>query len=253
MQIEDINLVSIAKYLTNEDEAIKFFESIRWTDGPVCPHCGGEGYHLTAKSDSKRPGRKGLLKCRECRKQFSVRIGTIFEDSKIPIGKWLMAIHLMCSSKKGISALQLKRNLKVAYQTAWFMCHRIRYCMTQEPLAGMLRGIVEVDETYVGGKPRRGGTKSPRGRGTKKTPVVVLVERGGEARARPIERVDGATLKAEILKHVDPSARINTDNLESYRGVGSHFDGGHRVIRHGQGEYADAFWASRTLSRSSVC
>ena len=238
MKIEDINLVSIAEYLTDEDEAINCFESIRWPDGPVCPHCGGEGYHLTAKPDSKRPGRRGLLKCRVCRKQFSVRVGTIFEDSKIPIGKWLMAIHLMCSSKKGISALQLKRNLKVAYQTAWFMCHRIRYSMTQEPLSGMLKGVVEADEAYFGGRPRRGGRKGIKGRGTKKTPVMVLVERGGNAWVRPIERVDGATLKGEIRKHVDPSATINTDDFTSYRGIGSDFAGGHRVIRHGQGEYA---------------
>ena len=155
------------------------------------------------------------MKCRKCRKQFSVRVGTIFEDSKISLGKWLAAIHLMCSSKKGISALQLKRNLKVAYATAWFMCHRIRHAMTQEPLAGMLKGVVEADETYVGGKPRRGGKKSKTGRGTKKTPVMVLVERCGEARARPIERVDGATLKGEIRKHVHPSATINSDDFLS--------------------------------------
>ena len=238
MQIEDINLVNIAECLVNEEEAIKFFESIRWPDGPICPHCGGEGYHLTAKPDSKRPGRKGLLKCRACRKQFSVRVGTIFEDSKIPLGKWLMAIHLMCSSKKGISALQLKRNLKIAYQTSWFMCHRIRHAMTQEPLAGILKGVVEVDETYVGGKPRRGAGKGRTGRGTKKTPVMALIERGGAARVRPIERVNAATLKGEIRKHVDPSARINTDDFASYRGIGSHFAGGHRVIRHSKGEYA---------------
>ena len=238
MQIEDINLVTIAEYMTDEDEAITFFESIRWPDGPVCPHCGGEGYHLTAKPGSKRPGRKGLLKCRKCRKKFSVRVGTIFEDSKISLGKWLAAIHLMCSSKKGISALQLKRNLKVAYATAWFMCHRVRHAMTQEPLAGMLKGTVEADETYVGGKPRRGGQKSKTGRGTKKTPVMVLVERGGEARAKPIERVDGATLKGEIRKHVDPSATINTDDFRSYGGIGRHFEGGHRVVQHSKGEYA---------------
>ena len=238
MQIEDINLVTIAEYMTDEDEAIKFFESIRWPDGPVCPHCGGEGYRLTAKPDSKRPGRKGLLKCRKCRKQFSVRVGTIFEDSKIPLGKWLMAIHLMCSSKKGVSALQIKRNIGVAYQTAWFLCHRIRWAMNEEPLAGMLRGIVEADETYVGGKPRRGGKKGTRGRGTKKTPVMVLVERDGKARAKPVERVDGATLKGEIRKHVDPSSTIHTDDLASYHGIGQHFEGGHSTVRHTAGEYA---------------
>ena len=149
-----------------------------------------------------------------------------------------MAIHLMCSSKKGISALQLKRNLKVAYKTAWFLCHRIRWAMTQEPLAAMLRGIVEVDETYVGGKPRRGGPKGKTGRGTKKAPVLALVERGGRARAMPVERVDGDTLKGEILKSVDRSSQIHTDEFGSYIGIGGEFEGGHRRVNHGKGEYS---------------
>ena len=166
-----------------------------------------------------------------------MREATIFEDSHLPLGKWLMAIHLMCSSKKGVSALQLKRNLGMAYQTAWFLCHRIRYAMDQEPLAGMLRGVVEADESYFGGKPRR-GEKAKRGRGTKKSPVMVLVERDGKARAKPIKRVDAATLKGEIRKHVHPSSTINTDDFASYHGVGRHFEGGHRVVRHSAGEYA---------------
>jgi transposase-like protein len=237
MEAADINLIEIAGLLADEEEAIKFFESIRWPEGPVCPHCNHQGAYAI-KANAKTKVRKGLWKCASCRKQFTVRVGTIFEDSKISLGKWLMALHLMCSSKKGISALQLKRNLKVAYPTAWFMCHRIRYAMTQEPLAGLLRGTVEVDETYVGGKPRRGVKKGESGRGTKKMPVLALVERNGRAHAMPIEFVDAKTLKGEIRKHVDPSSTINTDEYPSYRGIGLEFAGGHRTVKHSEGQYS---------------
>lgn len=237
MEAAELSLIEIASLLSDEEEAIRFFESIRWPEGPVCPHCNHQGAYAI-KANEKTKVRKGLWKCASCRKQFTVRVGTIFEDSKISLGKWLMALHLMCSSKKGISALQLKRNLKVAYQTAWFMCHRIRYAMTQEPMASLLRGTVEVDETYVGGKPRRGVKKGESGRGTKKMPVLALVERNGRAHAMPIEFVDAKTLKGAIRKHVDPSSTINTDEYPSYRGIGLDFAGGHRTVTHSKGQYS---------------
>ena len=137
------------------DKARAFLESKRWPNGPLCPHCGSkEVYTLTAKPDSKSPVRPGVYKCTACREQFTVRIGTIFEESKIPLSKWLMAIHLMTSSKKGISSHQMARELGITQKSAWFLNHRIREAMKQEPMAGMLQGTVEVDETYVGGKPR---------------------------------------------------------------------------------------------------
>src|SRR5207248_1593051 len=136
-------------------------ESLRWPDGPVCPRCGStKAYKLNPKPDSKRPVRKGVYKCGGWRKEFTVTVGTIFEDSHIPISKWLLAIHLMCASKKGISAHQLHRMLDLSYKSAWFMCHRIRFAMGQEPLASKLSGIVEADETFIGGKPRAGQVKS---------------------------------------------------------------------------------------------
>src|SRR5436309_366229 len=142
---------NIAARYADEESARAFLEAIRWPNGPVCPHCGSPGaYRITAKKAGAKT-RPGLLKCKDkdCRKQFTVTVGSIFEDSHLPLSKWLMAINLLCSSKKGMSAHQLHRMLGVTYKSAWFMAHRIRYAMTQEPLASKLDGTVEVDETYV--------------------------------------------------------------------------------------------------------
>jgi hypothetical protein len=137
-----------------------------------------------------------------------------------------MAFHLLCSSKKGFSALQLKRELGLgSYKTAWFMMHRIRHAMEAEPMQGMFSGTVEVDETYVGGKPRYRG-ESKRGRGTKKKPVMVLVERDGRAHARPVETVDADTLKGTVRELVSPAATLMTDEFRSYEGLASDFAGG---------------------------
>lgn len=130
----------------DKDKAREYLEQLRWANGVVCPHCGGtEAYKLTAKPDSKRPVRNGVYKCKACRKQFTVTVGTIFEDSHIPLNKWLHAIHLMCSSKKGMSAHELHRILSITYKSAWFMCHRIRYAMGQSPLGEYARGNVHTN------------------------------------------------------------------------------------------------------------
>jgi transposase-like protein len=148
-----------------------------------------------------------------------------------------MAIHLMTSSKKGISSHQIAREVGITQKSAWFLCHRIREAMRQEPMVSLLKGTVEADETYVGArKPRFKGTSKP-GRGTSKKPVMVLVERDGNARSLPIEKVDSATLKGEVRKHVDRSAEIMTDDWASYGGLDKEF-AGHDVICHGTGEYA---------------
>jgi len=222
----------------SEDEARETLERILWPNGPACPHCGAVE-NLTRLQGKAH--RTGVFQCNNCHDQFTVTVNTIFEDSHIPLRKWLMAFALLCSAKKGISALQLQRELKLgSYRTAWHMAHRIRHAMSKEPLAGLLRGTVEVDETYVGGKPRpqAGAPKAKRGRGTKKTPIVALVERGGKVRARKVERVDGATLKAAIRENVDRSATIMTDEWPAYRAIGTEFAGGHKAVNHGQGEYA---------------
>ena len=155
MNGDGINLVELIQRFSTEEEARAYLEGLRWPKGPVCPHCDStEAYKLTPKPTSKRPARAGLYKCKACRKQFTVTVGTIFEGSHIPLSKWLITIHLMCASKKGISAHQIHRMIGVTYKSAWFMCHRIRYAMTQDPLRSKLSGTVEVDETYVGGKKR---------------------------------------------------------------------------------------------------
>jgi transposase-like protein len=234
----DLNLSTLSALFTNESEARAFLESKRWPNGPVCPHCGGkEAYKLTAKPNSKNPVRPGVYKCKSCRQQFTVRVGTIFEESKLPLCKWLMAIHLMTSSKKGVSSHQIARELGITVKSAWFVTHRIREAMKCQPLAGMLDGTVEVDETYVGGKPRPGTGPHKRGRGTKKKPVVVLVERGGNARAVPLENVTADSLKGEIAVNVAKEAVIMTDELGSYQGIRDN-PGEHRTVKHSGGEYS---------------
>ncbi|HYN07930.1 MAG TPA: IS1595 family transposase [Vicinamibacterales bacterium] len=231
----------------NEDEAIALLEKLRWPNGAACPHCGGaDPYKLTAKTTSKKPGRKGLWKCRACRKQFTVKVGTIFEQSHIPASKWLMALHLQCSSKKGMSAHQFHRMLGVTYRAAWFMAHRLRHAMSDTTLFPFpMSGVVEADETYIGGKRRQGSRKDGRtlltGRpgpsDAIKTPVMALVERKGRAIAFPVERVDGKTLQDAIRKHVRARAtHMMTDDLKSYHGLSMGF-AGHDTIKHSTGEY----------------
>lgn len=228
-------LVEVSKF--SEDEAREYLERLRWPHGPVCPHCGAVDNAAKLEGKATRPG---VYKCRECRKQFTVTVNTIFHRSHIPLRTWLIAFAMMCASKKGISALQLQRELGLgSYQSAWHMAHRIRHAMARDPLKGMLAGRVEIDETYVGGKPRKGfGEPSKTGRGTKKVPVVALVERGGKARAMPVERVNAKTLKGAIRENVDRSSMILTDEWAAYRGIGAEFKRGHFAVNHGAGEYA---------------
>jgi transposase-like protein len=237
---ESLTLALIMQRFSSEDEARVYFERMRWPEGPFCPHCGSlEVYRLTAKVESTKPGRKGLLKCKYCRKQFTVTVGTIFEASHIPLNKWLQAIYLLCSSKKGMSAHQMHRMLHMTYKAAWFMCHRIRYAMEQGPNAGMLSGIVEADETYVGGKRKKGEWKKSGFKGAPSdhmAPVVALVQRGGSVRAFPMERVTAENLHAVLKENVDPSARIMTDESKVYTGVDKHF-ASHETVNHSAGEY----------------
>lgn len=216
-----------------EIEARDLLESIRWPDGPVCPKCGS----VNAMKMGGKAGEKGQCKCRDCRKSFTVRVGTIFEDSPIPLRDWVYAFSRMCSSKKGISAHQLHRELGVTYKTAWFMCHRIRHAMQQDGTL-KLDGTVEVDETYVGGKPRHKGPHNKRGRGTKKQPVVALVERDGRIKSRVVANVKGSTLKAAIRESVESTATIITDENSGYRGIGAEYAGGHKTVNHSAGEYS---------------
>jgi transposase-like protein len=233
-----MNLTDIADSYHDEDSARAFLEEQRWPKGEAgCPHCGeiGRSYRLPPiagkpKKNGEITYRKGLWKCGACRKQFTVTVGTIFEDSHIPLHKWLMAIHLLCSSKKGMSAHQLHRMLGVTYKSAWFMAHRIRYAMAELNLP-LLQGTVEVDETYIGGKTRNAIKFS------NKAPVVSLVERGGKVRSFHKEMVTGKTLRQVVLDNVAPDAHIMTDELRAYSGL-KKLGRRHSVIRHNWKIYA---------------
>lgn len=232
-----MNLSMISKL--SEQEARQYFEGIRWPNGPVCPHCGSVEFIKIGRRKNRtghpRPHREGLYKCHaeDCQKQYSATVGTILEQTHLPIRTWLMAFAIMCSSKKGVSALQLKRQLGCTYRSAWHLAHRIRHAMGKEPMAGLLTGTVEVDETFIGGKPRR-WDKRPR---RPKPKVVALVERAGRARSYVVDRVDQRTLKGLIRKHVDRSSQVMTDEWSGYFGIGKEFKGGHHVVTHKDGQY----------------
>jgi transposase-like protein len=217
-----------------EDQAREMVERIRWPNGPVCHHCGS----LDVVAIGGKSGRPGLKRCKDCRKQFTVTVGTIFESSHVSLRNWVYAFARMCASKTGISAYQLHRELGVTPKTAWFMCHRIRHAMRETGGMPMLTGTVEVDETYVGGKPMNKGGQNKRGRGTKKTPVLALVERKGQVRTQVIANVTGKTLKDAIREQVSRTAEMMTDENSAYHGIGREFEVGHRTVRHNSGQYA---------------
>ncbi|MFY9979889.1 MAG: IS1595 family transposase [Candidatus Sulfotelmatobacter sp.] len=230
---------------TDETKAIEFWESKRWPDGAVCPHCGlvGEAYKLQGKST-----RPGLWKCKGCRKPFTAKMRSIFEDSHIPMHVWMYAVHLLCSSKKGMSAYQFHRmtatfyGKKVSYRTAWFMFHRIRFAMTQHPLVEKLAGIVECDETYVGGKIRVGTYKPRSGRRPKyrsprdnKAAVFAVLQRDGDVRSRHIQRVTAENLKPVIEEMIAEDAHVMTDSSTVLSGALSGRK--HDQVNHHRDEY----------------
>jgi transposase-like protein len=226
------------------EAAREHLEQMRWPNGAVCVHCDSkEVYKLTAKEGSKKPVRAGVYKCAECREQFTVTIGSIFEDSKIPLNKWLLAIHLLCASKKGMSAHQLHRMLGVSYKTAWFMAHRIRYAMSQPPYTSKLNGVVEADETYTGGT-----QKGYRGReiNKQKRPVFSIVKRGGEVRSFHVEKVTAENLGGIIKKNVCRSAHLSTDEFAAYDRIGGMF-AAHVRVKHSAGEYVKGYAHTNTL------
>lgn len=223
------SITDIAPLLCDESKAGEMIERLRWPGGPVCPHCDSADKIYETKGPN--PDRK-QWKCGACRKKFSVTTGSIFEGSHIPLGKWIYAIFIMCSSKKSVSANQLKRELGISYKSAWFLCHRIRHAMSDGPLAEMLGadgGIVEADETYVGGKHRNNRHKDRTDVAGKKTAVMTLVDREGDARTFVVPNTKKSTLQSIAIPNVDGSAHIVTDENPSYRGIAKHFASHHTV------------------------
>lgn len=250
---EELNLIELAQNYSDEGKARELMESLLWPDGPVCPHCKCKDvYKVTPKpkpptSSRTKPRkvRQGLYCCSECRKQFTVTVGTVFEASHISISKWVMAVFLICSSKKGISAHQLHRMLKITYKAAWFMCHRIRYAMTEGPMANMLKGVVEVDETYVGGKPRPGDPKIPHKGGyrkdSNKAPVIALIQRNGNVRTKVVPSVSQKHVADFLKSNIEVGTTVNTDQNAIYPTLLYNLvwpGGKHNVVNHARGEYA---------------
>jgi transposase-like protein len=230
----------------DEAKAFEYLEGLIWANGTVCPHCGivnGRIYDLAGvrgKPSKKNPEgaiRHGLKKCGECRKQFTVKVGTVFEDAKLPLHKMLQAVHLMMSSKKGISSHQLSRILEVQYNSAWFLSHRIREAMRSGDLApfGSGGGTVEVDETFIGNLKGRPVKRSFH----HKMKVLALVDRNsGHARTMVIDNVRAETLMPIILANVAREATIMTDEHSGYKYLSDHF-AAHGTTAHSRGQYVD--------------
>jgi len=223
----------------DEATAVEFMERQRWGDRPGCVHCGSvDVYQMRDRATGER-NKRFLWRCRTCGKQYTVRVGTVFEDSAIPLRWWCYAFWRACSSKKGVSALQIKRETGLCYKSALFMMHRIRYAMTTPtPPDEKLTGIVEADETYVGGKPRfsRWGNKSAR-RFRSKPAIIAVIQRGGQARSMTVPSVNRQTLREAMSRYVDKSATLSTDECGMYRPIGREQRGGHLRVKHISKQY----------------
>lgn len=222
----------------SESKAVELMEQLRWNKCPHCPHCSSLDVYKMRDRHTGQRNRRFLWRCRGCARQFTVRIGTVMQDSRIALRHWCLAYWLACASKKGVSALQIARQTGLGYKAALFMMHRIRHAMECGGglTGGKLDGVVEVDETYVGGKSRKYRPKG-RGRSRDKAVVVAVVQRDGAAKARVVPNVTGKTLKGVIAEEVGFDATIMTDDHLSYTGL-DFFHKGHLVVKHSKGEYA---------------
>jgi transposase-like protein len=230
--IEDIPLACSV-----ELAAVEFLEFQRWGSTPCCVKCGSVEVYMMKDAKTGERNRRFLWRCRDCKDQYTVRIGTVYEESRIELRHWCYAFWRACTSKKGVSALEIKRHCQISYKSALFLMNRIRFAMAPNSDGPKLTGTVECDETYVGGKPRI-KLISKRGRGTSKTPVFAAVERNGQIRRRVVANVKAETLKAAIREEVDFQARIVTDENSAYQGIGSEYAGGHESVCHSTREYA---------------
>lgn len=203
-----MNIIQVYKRFPTQADCLDYLERVRWHGTPTCPYC--RSTRVTSRPKEKRHH------CNACNTSFSVTVMTIFHKTKLDLQKWFLAISLILNAKKGISSRQLARDLEVNKDTAWYMGMRIRRAMIEQ--SGLLQGIVEIDETYIGGKPRKGGgNNNKRGRGTSKTPVIAMVERGGKIKAKSVRNVKAKTLANLVRENVDVrAARVITDEFSGY-------------------------------------
>jgi transposase-like protein len=237
--------MTIFSLYPDQEACIEHLEKVRWHDEPNCPYCGSD--NVARKAENTRIGR---WNCRACRSSFNVLSGTIFEKTKVELQKWFLAVGLVVNAKKSLSSYQLGRDLELNQKTAWYMQQRIRAAMAAEQ-APMLQGIVEADETYVGGKPRKGkrrdddGPGAPRGRATRKTPVIGAVERGGSVVARVADDLTGKGIIRFLKNSVDPiGSLLITDEYKGYNAAKSRYN--HAVINHSEA-YADGDTHTNTI------
>lgn len=224
----------------DENAARALIERDRWGESPYCPHCGDtDVYRMTGAAATKR----GLLRCHGCKKQFTVRVGSIFEDSKIPLRHWCRALWESASCKNGISALELSRKLQITYKSALFMMHRIRLAMAPGGPEPKLSGEVEMDETWVGGKPRYRGTPNSKRvnlatRWDRHIPVMAIVKRGGGVRTRVVPTVTAENIREALDEHVEGGATVYTDQYRGYV-KGTRLHDVHKTVNHSIGEYVN--------------
>jgi transposase-like protein len=239
---DSFNLSTIAKFTSTEAEAYRFMETLRWPDGqPVCPHCGVknnstylEPRNGGRKTRSGKISERRVWKCKDCRKQFTAIVGTVFERSHIPLQKWLLGMYMMFTAKNGVSAHELSRALEITIKAAWFMGHRLRFAMEEEDGEPMT-GIVEADETWIGGR-IRGKGKGIGVYAENKTPVMTLISRQGKARSQALERVTRETLGNVLAANVSRDAILMTDQHKGYVVPGREF-ADHQAVDHGRDEF----------------
>jgi len=238
-------LANLRHAASDEQAAVEYFEQLRWGEsGPCCPRCGSVGVHRIMGKDGQRE-KAMRWKCHDCARQYSVRTATVYEESRLPMRVWAHAFWRCCASKKGVSALQIKRECGIGYRAALFMMHRIRFAMADHGTSAPLTGTVEADETYVGGKPRRrnyeqaGSPTLKRGPKGNLAPVLGIVQRGGGLRLRHVPKVTADNLHAFVLSHAKSGqSTLMTDDNPKYLKPGRRFRGGHQTVNHTIKEYA---------------
>jgi transposase-like protein len=234
-------LEALKNAAVNETQAVAFLEKQRWADQPACPRCGSVAVYMMKGRDGER-NKDYRWRCRDCKELFTVRTGTVFEETRLPLRIWVYAIWKACSSKKGISALQLSREMEITHKSALFILRRIRHGLGEVEQPKFSNTTIEVDEVFIGGKPRNKGTIDNRaakaGRGTEKIPVVGIVERGGDVRFQMMERVTAENIGQFVAENADLTCRIMTDDFKAYKKLGKRFEGGHFTTKHSIGQYA---------------